>query len=86
MVFDTFSVHFRHPYWDAPEGKDFLALHDEKIKNGMTIHRIFLLKDIEVLSQKAIIQCQMERKIECRILLLDRHANSGISAGRFCSL
>jgi hypothetical protein len=58
-------------FWDDPEGKDFLLLHDEKIKADVVIHRIFVLTEEELAAQKPTIVAQMARKIQCRILLLD---------------
>lgn len=71
------------PFWDEPEGKDFLALHDEKITAGVTIHRVFLLKNDEIANQKAIIEAQIEKRIHCRILLLDSPSNHGVKPEDF---
>lgn len=65
-------------FWDDPEGKDFLSLHDEKIKAGVLIHRIFLLTNKELIEQKAIIESQIARKIQCRILLRDSTSGKDI--------
>jgi len=70
-------------FWDDPEGRDFLDLHDEKIKSGVTIHRIFLLKREEIEQQRSIIEAQMARKIDCRILLLDSASNADLQPEDF---
>lgn len=70
-------------FWDEPEGKDFLSLHDEKIRKGVVIHRIFLLTNKELAEQREIIRAQVARKIECRILLLESASGKDVQPEDF---
>jgi hypothetical protein len=65
-------------FWNDPEGKDFLSVHEAKIKAGVAIHRIFVLRDDEVDGQRQIIECQIAMKIHCRILLIGKNRNSDL--------
>jgi hypothetical protein len=56
-------------FWDEPEGKDFLEAHTIMLAKRVSISRIFILTEEEVVSQRSVVETQIQMGISVRIIL-----------------